>query len=165
MKYITQVLDETYEIEIKKDGLVIVNGEERHVDFKSMGQHAIYSLIIDNQSFEAVVEQRDGQYHVLIFGDLYEIDVTDERSQRLARLSGVSTDMTGEAQIKSPMPGLIVAVPVNVGDEVTKGQTVVILESMKMENELKAPRDGVVERVDVGAGDSVEQNKVLVVIQ
>jgi biotin carboxyl carrier protein len=62
------------------------------------------------------------------------------------------------------MPGLIVNVPVQVGDAVTKGQTVVILESMKMENELKAPRDGVIARVECAKGDSVEQNKVLVTI-
>ena len=62
---------------------------------------------------------------------------------------------TGEMNIKSPMPGLIVAVRVEVGQEVTAGQTVVILESMKMQNELKAPRDG------VGAGASMcRQGKV-----
>jgi biotin carboxyl carrier protein len=63
------------------------------------------------------------------------------------------------------MPGTIVKVPVEPGQEVKKGQTLVILESMKMENELKAPRDGVVGRVEVKAGQSVEQNKVLVTVQ
>jgi len=163
MKYLTSVNGEQYEIEIKGDGVVLLNGEERNVDFKSMGQHAIYSLLIDHQSFEAVVEQRDGVYHVLIHGDLYEVEVTDERRQRLARAGG-GQDVTGEVIIKSPMPGLIVSVPAEPGQEVKKGQTVVILESMKMENELKAPRDGVIGRVEVQKGDSVEQNKVLVTI-
>jgi biotin carboxyl carrier protein len=163
-KYLTTVNDEKYEIEIKGDGVVYVNGEERIVDFKSMGQHAIYSMIIDHQSFEAVVEERDGKYHVLIFGDLYEIDITDERTERMAKARGESADPTGEVRIKSPMPGLIVDVPVQVGDAVKKGQTVVILESMKMENELKSPRDGVVAQLNCGKGDSVEQNKVLVTI-
>lgn len=164
MKYLVTVNDEKYEIEINQEGVVVVNGEERRVDFKSMGQHAIFSLIIDHQSFEAVVEQRDGKYHVLIFGDLYEIDVTDERAQRLARAGGGMAEVTGEALLKSPMPGLIVEVPVAVGDEVKKGQTVIVLESMKMQNELKAPRDGVISRIDVSQGDSVEQNKPLITI-
>lgn len=163
MKYTTTVNDQKYEIEITRDGL-LVNGEPRYVDFKSMGQHAIFSLLIDNQSFEAVVELRDGKYQVLIQGDLYEVDVTDERSQRLARASGLAADPTGEIIIRSPMPGLIVAVPVQEGQAVKKGQTVVILESMKMENELKAPRDGVVHRVEVAKGQSVEQNKILIAI-
>lgn len=164
MKYLTTVNDEQYEIEVK-EGEIYVNGELHHVDFKSMGQHLIYSMIIDNESFEAVVEQRDGQYFVLMQGDLYEVKVTDERSQRLANAMGIDADFSGEVQIKSPMPGLIVEVPVDVGTEVVKGQTVVILESMKMQNELKAPRDGVIQRIDVAAGQSVEQNKVLVTIQ
>lgn len=164
MKYLTTVNDEQYEIEIKADGIVYVNGEAREVDFKSMGQHLIYSLIIDNESFEAVVEQRDGKYHVLMSGDLYEIEVTDERAQRLAAMGGTGADIAGEIQIRSPMPGLIVDIPVSEGEEVNKGQTLVILESMKMENELKAPRDGVVVRIEAGKGQSVEQNKILVTI-
>ncbi|HLA44275.1 MAG TPA: biotin/lipoyl-containing protein, partial [Aggregatilineales bacterium] len=143
---------------------VTINGEEREVDFKSMGQHAIFSLIIDNQSFEAVVEQRDGKYHVLIFGDLYEIDIIDERTYRLMLAGGGAAEPTGEVVIASPMPGLIVDVTVEIGQEVQKGQTVVILESMKMENELKAPRNGTVIRIDVKKGDSVEQSKTLVTI-
>ncbi len=164
MKYLTTVNNEQYEIEIRGEGVVLVNGEARRVDFKSMGEHAIYSMIIDNQSFEAVVEQRGGKYHVLIFGDLYEIDVVDERTQRLIAAGGRGTEMAGDVIIQAPMPGLIIEVPVKEGDQVSKGQTVVILESMKMENELKAPRDGVVHHVEVSAGQTVNQQDVLVTI-
>ena len=59
------------------------------------------------------------------------------------------------------MPGLVVAIPVEEGQEVKKGQVLVILESMKMQNELKAPRDGVVERIKVRAGESVEQKQTI----
>ena len=61
-----------------------------------------------------------------------------------------------------PMPGLIVEVMVNVGDEVTQGQTVVILESMKMQNELKAPRDGKVQTVSCEAGQTVDKGNLLI---
>jgi biotin carboxyl carrier protein len=62
------------------------------------------------------------------------------------------------------MPGLIVAVPVKEGQEIQKGDQVVILESMKMENELRSPRDGTVTHVYVSPGQSVEKNQVLVTI-
>jgi biotin carboxyl carrier protein len=166
MKYKTTVNGQAFEIEIKGDGLVFVNGEERAVDFRSLGNDAIFSMILDHQSFEAVVDKKDpSNYEVLIAGDRYEVSVTDERSERLAKARGASSDPTGEVSLKSPMPGTIVKVPVEPGQEVKKGQTLVILESMKMENELKAPRDGVVGRVEVKAGQSVEQNKVLVTVQ
>ena len=62
------------------------------------------------------------------------------------------------------MPGIIIATPVAEGDAVSKGDKVVILESMKMENELKAPRDGVVITLAVEPGMGVEKNQVLAVI-
>jgi propionyl-CoA carboxylase alpha chain len=62
------------------------------------------------------------------------------------------------------MPGVVVDVPVTVGQEVAKGKTVVVLESMKMQNELKAPRDGTIHAVRVAKGDKVDLNAVLVTI-
>ncbi len=164
MKYITTINDETYEIEINQENEVLINGETRQVDFHHDPSHGVFSLIIDNQSYEVVVEEKDDQYNILISGTLYEVNVTDERAQRLARATGGFASDSGEISIRSPMPGLIVAVPIQENDEVTKGQTIIILESMKMENELKAPRDGVINRINVNVGDSVEQNKLLITI-
>jgi biotin carboxyl carrier protein len=62
------------------------------------------------------------------------------------------------------MPGMIVAIPVSEGQPVQKGQTVVVLESMKMENELKAPRDGMITSIKVSPRQSVEQHQPLVVL-
>jgi pyruvate carboxylase subunit B len=62
------------------------------------------------------------------------------------------------------MPGLIISVPVREGQEVEKGDKVVILESMKMENELHSPRNGVVNHVYVEEGDSVEKDQLLATI-
>jgi propionyl-CoA carboxylase alpha chain len=63
------------------------------------------------------------------------------------------------------MPGLVVAIPVEEGQEVKKGQVLVILESMKMQNELKSPRDGRVHRIKAKAGESVEQKQTLLSLQ
>jgi biotin carboxyl carrier protein len=62
------------------------------------------------------------------------------------------------------MPGLIVAIPVEEGQEIQSGDDLIILESMKMQNELKAPRDGTVNRIRVSAGDNVDQNQVLMTL-
>ncbi len=166
MKYITTVNGQTLEIEINREGEVLVNGEARQVDFRSMeGAHAVYSLILDNKSYEAVVEERDDVYQVLISGDLYDVEVIDERTQRLMASASASLGAGGgDSVVRSPMPGMIVKVPVEEGQEVHAGQTVIVLESMKMENELKAPSDGVIARVHVSAGDSVEQNKPLITV-
>ncbi len=164
MKYQTLVNGQTFDIEINEDGRILVNGEVRAVDFRALRQGELYSMLLDHRSYEAVVDERDDLYHVLLAGDMYDVQVTDERSRRLASAFMAFGDTGGEVSIRAPMPGLIVRVPVSEGEPVSKGQTVAILESMKMENELKSPRDGTVHHIHAKAGDNVEQNKVLVTI-
>jgi len=163
MKYVTTISNKTFEIEIERDGSLLVNGERRVVDFLALGP-SLYSILMDGLSHELVIEERDDTIEVLMRGKLYAGTVLDERAQLMAERSGGLLGDSGEMSIKSPMPGLVVAVPVAVGQAVEAGQTVIILESMKMQNELKSPRDGVVQHINVAAGQSVEQNKILVTI-
>jgi biotin carboxyl carrier protein len=163
MKYVTTINDKQFEIEIQQDGAILVNGQPREVDFLPLGP-SLYSIIMNNLSLEAVIDDKDGQYQVLMGGRLYEGQVLDERARLLLSRSGDLSDSSGEVSIKAPMPGLIVAVTVAEGQAVKKGETVVILESMKMQNELKSPRDGTVQRISVQPGQSVEQKKALVTI-
>lgn len=162
-KYYATVQGNRYEIEID-EGQVFVNGEPYDIDFHELPEANMLSLIINNRSLEAAVEQQDDMMTVLIKGELYEVLVQDERSYRLAEARGVSKAVSGAAEIKSPMPGTIIAVPAAEGDVVAKGDKIVILESMKMENELRSPRDGVVTAVKVSAGASVEKGQLLAVI-
>ncbi len=161
MKYITTINDRRFEIEVRNDGTVWVNGEQRDVDFLPLTE-SLFSIIMNSTSHEAVVEEMDGNYEVLMGGRQYSGTVIDERSQLLrSRRGGLEAD-SGEISIRAPMPGLIVVIPVSEGETVTAGQTLVILESMKMQNELKAPRDGIVQRISVEPGQTVEQKKVLI---
>lgn len=163
MKYITTVSGHTYEIEINQNGRLTVDGVERLVDFQAM-QESLYSLLLDHTSVEALVEERDGLLQVQFLGDMYEVTVTDEREQRLnAASSGFSVD-AGEITIKSPMPGLIVAIAITPGQAVQVGDALIVLESMKMENQIKAPRSGTIGQIHVGPGDRVEQNKPLLTL-
>jgi biotin carboxyl carrier protein len=165
MKYYTTINGTEFEIEIDHDNQIRVNGETYQMDFQQLREGGMVSLLLQQRSFEAAVEEREeNNWEVLIQGELYEVQVQDERSYRLAKARGEGTAVTGEAHIKAPMPGLIIAVPVIPGQTVHKGDKVVILESMKMENELRSPRDGLVLRVNAQPGDSVEKDAVLVVI-
>jgi biotin carboxyl carrier protein len=164
MKYITKVNDQEFNIEIDQEGQVSVDGRLYAVDFQQLSEGGILSLLLNNHSLEAIVEERENGWEVLIRGELYSVDVQDERAYRLARARGTVAEITGEATIESPMPGLIIDVLVEANQVVQKGDKIVILESMKMENELRSPRDGVVKHVYVGPGASVEKNQVLATI-
>ena len=164
MKYIATVNEQEIEIEVGQDREITVNGERYDVDFYQLPEGGLVSLLLNNSSYEAVVEARDDVWEVLLRGELYSVTVQDERAYRLAKARGGETAVHGEAIIKSPMPGIIIAAPVAVGDVVQKGDKIIILESMKMENELRSPRDGIVLRVQVKPGDGVEKGQVLAVI-
>lgn len=164
MKYITTVGEKTYAIEVNDDQHVTVDGKTYEIDFLSVGDQSIYSLLIAGRSYEAHVELTNEAWQVLHAGNLYEVIVMDDRAQRLAQAGGGTLALSDEFSLKAPMPGLVVSSPVDIGQEVEKGDILVILESMKMQNELKAPRAGTVASVRIKDGDSVEQNQILVVL-
>ena len=100
-------------------------------------------------------------YKVTVNGTAYEI--TLEAVDKAEVNTAPAAAPAGGETVKSPMPGNILAVNVNNGDSVKKGQVLLILEAMKMENEIMAPCDGVVSNI-VTKGSSVETGAVLCVL-
>ncbi len=165
MKYVATIEGQDYEVEINEDDEIVVDEQILPVDFQAVAEEAVYSLIVNGQSYEAYIDPTEAGWQVLVRGKLYLVDVEDERQRRLRESRGSEIVQTGEFKLKSPMPGLVVDVPVEQGEDVSRGQKLIVLESMKMQNELKAPRDGRVGRVEVRSGDSVEQGQVMITLE
>jgi biotin carboxyl carrier protein len=164
MKYTAIINDKVYQIDIGANNTVLVNGEPHSVDFRGIDGTTLFSLLIDNRSWEVLVERTGDEYRILIDGELHVVTIQDERTRRLSKAEA-KTAGAGDVPIKAPMPGLVRAINVSVGDSVVARQGVVILEAMKMENELRTPRVGVVKEIRVKPGDKVEQGQVLVIIR
>ena len=164
MKYITTIDEKQFEIEIVDDHHVRIGDRLLEVDFESVSGQPVFSLLIDGKSYESFVYQGDDDWQVLMRGRLFQIKVEDEREKRLRAAAGGGATEGGEFHLKAPMPGLVVNVQVEEGQEIKKGQVMLILESMKMQNELKSPRDGTISRIKVKAGESVEQKQALLSI-
>jgi biotin carboxyl carrier protein len=161
MRYITTVEGRQFLVEIIDEKHISVDGKVYEVDFESVSGQPVYSLIVDGKSHEAYVAQDDENWQVLLRGRLFPILVEDEREKRLRSAAGGGVAETGEFHLRAPMPGLVVAVHVEEGQVVKKGQVLLILESMKMQNELKSPRDGTIGRMRIKAGETVEQKQTL----
>lgn len=164
MKYAASVGDQTFIIDVNRDDQVTLDGETIPVDLRSLDQATAYSLLLDHDSYEVMVNEANGDYQVLLLGHLFTVRVEDERARRLAQASHGFAPPPGEIQIKAPMPGLIVAIPIEEGQWIKQGDVLVVLESMKMENELRAPRDGTVASIRVQIHQSVEHNQILVTL-
>lgn len=94
--------------------------------------------------------------------DVVDADRADLRARATRRRATGTTD--GPTQVRAIIPGRVVAVAVQPGDDVAAGDRLLAVEAMKMENEVRAPRAGRVERVSVAAGQTVELGDVLVVL-
>ena len=165
MKYITTIEDKQFTVEIIDEKHVSVDGKVYEIDFESVSGQPVYSLIVDGRSHESYIYQGEENWQVLLRGRLYPVTVEDEREMRLRAAAGGRVAETGEFHLRAPMPGLVVTVTVTEGQEVKKGEVLLILESMKMQNELKAPRDGTIGRIRVQPGESVEQRQTLLSVQ
>ncbi len=176
MKYVATITptgapvgaERTVELEVDESGLIRVGDQSFNADLQRIGKLDLYSLLLDNRSFEVHVQEteRNG-YRVMVSGqgyEGYEVRVLDERAFRASQVSGALAGGAGDSAIKAPIPGLVVKVLVEEGAEVAAGQTLVILEAMKMENELRAPRAGVVSTIKARPGNSVNQGDVLVTL-
>jgi biotin carboxyl carrier protein len=128
-----------------------------------------YSLLIAGKSFEVFArrvnrpDEAGYRYEILVAGQRFEIGVEDEREKAL-KGSIQATHESEEAMVRAPMPGLVLSLPIQHGAEVERGQTVVILEAMKMENDLASPITGKVKEIRVNKGQTVNQGDVLVVV-
>jgi biotin carboxyl carrier protein len=126
-----------------------------------MAEPGVYSILIDGRSYEARVEETPTALVVVIDGRRFEIEARDPR--RLVR-KGPGGVADGVQAIAAPMPGKIVRVLVAVGDEVTAGQGLLVVEAMKMQNEMKSPRAGKVLSLSAKEGATVTAGEVLATI-
>ena len=140
-----------------------------------------YKLKINGNEYNVDINEVEGQEIKLdVNGTSYVVTVDQEIKQqrkpvaRPAAASQIAPAASGSVQkgnapaagnkVTTPLPGTILDVFVNVGDQVKAGQRVVLLEAMKMENNIEADADGTVTAVEVRKGDSVLEGQTLIVI-
>jgi acetyl/propionyl-CoA carboxylase alpha subunit len=161
---------DTVEIDLREEGDLLaatLDGEKLLLDLRKVSEPSLYSLIVGDRSYEVFVEESDAVgsiLTVLIGGEQFRLRVQDEWVRHLSGIQKRSHAPEGQLSIKAPMPGVVLGLEVAVGDEVQRGQGLVILGAMKMENQIKSPRDGTVESIACDPGQTVEQGRVLVVI-
>lgn len=124
-----------------------------------------FHLIKDNKSYNIEVVKVDHNEKTLLLlvnGNKYNLVIKDKYDELLKSLGFDSFNTRKINEIKAPMPGLVIDVIVGEGSVVKKGDTLLVLEAMKMENNIKSPVDGTVKKINVKKGTAVEKNHVLI---
>jgi acetyl/propionyl-CoA carboxylase alpha subunit len=138
-----------------------------------------YHAMIGDQALNVeILQATEGKLELLIDGKRVTAYVSSDNAKRwvtvngqtvvLTKLSGAKRKSAGHdhaSELAAPMPGLVRAVNVHEGEAVTKGQTLLLLEAMKMEIRIQAPRDGKVMKLSVKQGQTVEREQVLIEIE
>jgi biotin carboxyl carrier protein len=173
MTYISTIHQRSYTIDINKEHKptsIGLNGVSYALDWRQIATLAAdsseggrYSLLIGGKSYEVFARrlsqsgEKDSQtYEILLAGQRFEVTVEDERTRMLAGVT-LPGGSSGAARIQAPMPGLVVNILFEVGASVEQGQTVIVLEAMKMENDLVSPIAGTIKEIKVGKGQTVDQ--------
>ena len=129
-----------------------------------------FSFKINGAEYKCAVEEIEaGLTEVTVNGKKYTVETEKpvapvKAAPKAAPAAAAPAAAAAGAQVKSPLPGSVVKVCVNEGQDVKKGDTLLILESMKMENPILAEQDGKVAQVAVAAGQTVMQDDLLVVL-
>ena len=153
--------DQAYQIEFKA-GELLVNDQVVEWSLTPLG-NSYYSLIINGKSLPVVIETaHDGTISVTAGSKKSSVKVLSRMDLLLEELGMDVGDAAAEKEVRAPMPGLVLQIGVSVGDEVSAGQALLVLEAMKMENELKAPADGIIKAIHAETGVAVDKNALLI---
>lgn len=124
-----------------------------------------YHILANGKSYNAILEEIDRSTKTLklrINGNSYQLAIQEPIDQLLKKMGLNITKSNKVEAIKAPMPGLVLKIMVTEGQEIKKGEPVLILEAMKMENVFKAPADATVKAIKVAERKAVEKGEVLI---
>jgi pyruvate carboxylase subunit B len=147
------------------EGVLKIDGEETAYEFSPVdGGYAV--LNVEGRSVPVYVQaETDGTFTVSLKGTQRKVRVQDAQALLLERFGVDRGEGGASREVRAPMPGLVLRVAVEAGQEVAEGDSLVVLEAMKMENELKAQAAGTVAAVHVSAGDAVAKNAILIAFE
>lgn len=152
-----------YKIELQGNDGGLLNGTSFNWDIHQVKDNS-YHIIKDNKSYNIELlsaNREEKTFFVKVNGDKYKFNVKDQFDELLHSLGMDNLASKKVADLKAPMPGLVLEIDVEVGQEVVKGDTLLILEAMKMENVIKSPTDGTIKSIAVNKGETVEKNQLI----
>jgi biotin carboxyl carrier protein len=162
MRYFVTIEGRTLEVDLTGE-VPRVDGAPLEATLEAIPETMVRHLMVNGRAHALVPRRAGGHaWELHLDGERYDAEVVDERTRAIQAMTGAGAAPKGPKPVRAPMPGMVVRIAVGPGDRVEAGQSVAIIEAMKMENDLKAEAPGVVARVTVEAGQAVEKGAVLV---
>ncbi len=148
-------------VSLEDDG-VVVEGEALDLDLHWHPRERHFVAALEGQSYYGQVHLEVMGLTLTLFGRTYSLQVMHPKVWSLYTHVRPTDSLPDNLVVKAPMPGILISLPISIGDRVKFGQTLLVIEAMKMENALKSPADATVLDILVQPGDSLVGNQVLV---
>ena len=139
-----------------------LDGREIQMD-AVLAQRDVLSVLIGGKAYEVKRERAATDMHLWVGSVSYLAELRDPRSLRGRR--GAGADEKGPKKLLAPMPGKVVRVLVGAGQAVEAGQSILVVEAMKMQNEIKSPKKGTVQKIVAAEGANVNAGDVLAIVE
>lgn len=155
-----------FDIESGK-GTLLVNGSKSVADVQQLNERTFH-VLDHNRSYTAELVSIDRENKTCVIKvnqTKYSIELKDQYDDLLRSLGLDNLNTKKVNEIKAPMPGLVIRILVEDGQAISKGDSLLVLEAMKMENIIKAPADGVIKQIRIKASDKVEKNEVMISLE
>ena len=164
MHKVTTAKGEEFDIKFEGEKFSL-NGKSGEWDIRKIKDN-LFHILFEGKSFEAEVLSVDEEtkiFRLKINNKPIELKVEDEYDRLLKKL-GMDKALSKKVnELKAPMPGLVLRTLVEEGQTISQGDSLIVLEAMKMENVLKSMGDGIIKQLKVKAGDKVEKGQLLIV--
>jgi biotin carboxyl carrier protein len=160
--FVVSVNNSKLNVKVLNDNELTADEEKYYYELLPICNHS-FILKLNNKVFELTTERLNSDlFNVLLEGNQFEVTVRTALQEKAVKLLESSAGFQHHhMNVKAPMPGLILKIKKNIGDKVEQGESIIILEAMKMENDLKAPASGEIEKIFVTEGSPVEKGVIL----
>ena len=163
--FVVSVNSSKLNVKVLNENELTANEEKLNYELLNVCNHT-FILKLNNKVFELTSEKLNSDlFKVLVDGHQFEVTVRTALQEKAFKLlESSASSHHHHLEVKAPMPGLILKIRKKVGDQVELGDSVIILEAMKMENDLKSPASGIIENIFVTEGSAVEKGTLLLSI-
>lgn len=164
----TSFMDNSYSVKVGDDfDFKLSNDSISSLDLIKTGD-GTFHLLKDGKSYHVKILDSDfnkGIYMISIDGSEHRASIQTPLSELIEKMGFATNGSKNIDSIAAPMPGLILDILVEEGQEVNEEDQLVILEAMKMENIITSPRNGVIKKIGVSQGDAVDKKQLLIEFQ
>jgi biotin carboxyl carrier protein len=164
-EYIVTINNKKKEVTLSNNSEVKLDGKNYHYEVIELGEND-FVIKINNRFYEISADKiSPEQYSLFVNGKVMGAVVRTGLQERASSLIERSSEGRHKMEVKAPMPGMILKVKKNIGEIVQKGDSIIILEAMKMENDIKSPFSGLIKEINVRENYPVEKGAVLFSIE